>query len=136
MNVPFQDYERVYEELGGIPGWLTYFGFTYSQTRDLGRSLEETLRYARTLITREFENFLKGREGARERYLAVMRTVSDGCASWGRIKRALEAMEGVSVGDSQVYNYLQHLLEASWIAKVGDAYCPSEPLIGRAFGEP
>ncbi|MGC9105446.1 MAG: hypothetical protein ACP5HQ_03365 [Thermoprotei archaeon] len=50
------------------------------------------------------------------------------------MRSALEAMEGVS--DSQVYNYLQHLMETSWIAKVGDAYCPSEPLIGRAFGEP
>jgi len=52
---------------------LTYFGFVYSQRKALEESVNETLNYAKKLIVKEFENFLKGREIARKRYLVIMR---------------------------------------------------------------
>jgi len=62
-----------------------------------------------------------------------MRAVSR-CATWSEIRRALEASEGARVSDSELSNYLTQLMDSSWIVKTDRGYCPSEPLIGRAFG--
>ncbi|WP_243674847.1 ATP-binding protein [Vulcanisaeta distributa] len=65
--------EGVYDELGGIPGWLTYYGFNYLQFGDHEEAIKRTLEYAVQLVRQEFENFLRGgREEARERYYAIM----------------------------------------------------------------
>ncbi|BFH74661.1 ATP-binding protein [Sulfurisphaera javensis] len=132
LNISFNKEEEVYETIGGIPGWLTYFGFTYYQTRNYEESVRKTLEYAKKLIYREFENFLKPRYIAKERYYTAMRTISN-CASWSEIKRSLEAKEGIEISDSEIYNYLIQLLKHSWIVKEDDKYCPSEPLIGKTF---
>ncbi|QXJ28530.1 AAA family ATPase [Saccharolobus shibatae] len=133
ININFTEYDKVYEEIGGIPGWLTYFGYTYSRTRDLRKSLDETFSFAKRLIIHEFENFLADKGEARKRYLNIMRTVSVSCSSWSKIKRELEAMEGITISDSVIYNYLKHLLDSSWTVKNDDVYCPSEPLIRKTF---
>jgi len=133
LGIEFREYDMVYDTIGGIPGWLTYFGYYYGQDRDLGRALERTLRTALGLIREEFESFLRTRYIARERYLAIMRAVSR-CATWSEIRRALEASEGARVSDSELSNYLTQLIDSSWIVKTERGYCPSEPLIGKAFG--
>ncbi|GAB6944011.1 hypothetical protein [Vulcanisaeta sp. JCM 14467] len=55
---------------------------------------------------RSFENFLKGRE---------------------------EAREGYEVDDKKVTELLQNLVDASFLTKENDLYKPSDPLIARAF---
>lgn len=132
LGIEFNEFEHVYNKIGGIPGWLTYFGFVYSQRKALEESVNETLNYAKKLIAKEFENFLKGREIARNRYLVIMREISK-CASWSTIKHALEVNEGNVISDSEVYNYLNHLVKHSWITKKDEKYCPAEPLIGYTF---
>lgn len=132
LKVDFRDYEKVYEELGGIPGWLTYFGLRYYETRDFNKAITETLDYAKRLILSEFEHFLLDKAMARVRYYTVMRSVAE-CNNWSGIKNALEAKEGVRISDSELSNYLNHLLTSSWLVKLDDKYCPSEPLIGKAF---
>ena len=125
LGVEFRDYDLVYDAVGGIPGWLTYFGYYYYQGRDL--------RGALGLIREEFENFLKSRPLARERYITVMKAIAR-CATWSEVKGALEAREGVRVSDSELSNYLRQLMDSSWVVKGEDGrYCPAEPLIGRAF---
>mgnify|MGYP001772493122 CR=1 FL=1 len=132
LGIEFNDFEEVYNKIGGIPGWLTYFGFVYSQKRELEESINETLNYAKRLIKKEFENFLKGREVARNRYLVIMKEISK-CANWSIIKHALEVNEGITISDSEVYNYLNQLMKHSWIVKKDEKYCPAEPLIGYTF---
>ncbi|MGB9730371.1 MAG: AAA family ATPase [Thermoprotei archaeon] len=132
LNIVFHEYERVYNELGGIPGWLTYFGFRYSEVRDLNVAIEETLNYAKNLIIREFENFLKDKVVARERYYAVMRALSN-CGSWSKVRRALEVLEGRRISDSEISNYIKKLIEISFIYKKDETYCPTDPLIGKTF---
>ncbi|QIW24547.1 ATP-binding protein [Sulfolobus sp. S-194] len=132
VKIEFKDYDTVYETIGGIPGWLTYFGSVYLDTRNLKISIDKTLDYAKRLILREFENFLKGREVARKRYFVVMRTLVN-CGKWSDVKHALEAEEGIEISDSEIHNYLRQLIRHSWIIKEGDRYCPAEPLIGYTF---
>jgi AAA+ ATPase superfamily predicted ATPase len=132
LNINFKDFDIIYENLGGIPGWLTYFGYYYYQERDLNEALSKTINTAIGLIREEFNNFLKTRTIVRDRYLTVMKAVIS-CNSWSEIKRALEAREGIEISDSEVYNYLNQLFDASWIVKNNKKYCPSEPLIAKAF---
>ncbi len=132
QRLAFNEYERVYKEIGGIPGWLTYFGFTYTENRDLEMALKKTIEHAKRLVIMEFENFLVDKQIARRRYYTVMRAVAR-CSRWSEVKRSLEAEEGIRISDSEVYNYLTHLLDSSWIVKEGDVYCPTDPLIGVAF---
>ncbi len=39
----------------------------------------------------------------------------------------------MEVSDSRISEYLRQLLDSAWIIKVGNKYCPAEPLIGAAF---
>jgi Predicted ATPase (AAA+ superfamily) len=43
INIQFKEHEGVYLALGGIPGWLTYFGFRYYELKEFNRALTETL---------------------------------------------------------------------------------------------
>ncbi|WP_240931258.1 AAA family ATPase [Acidianus sulfidivorans] len=131
-NVNFEEYDLVYNKIGGIPGWLTYFGFTFINCRNLEKSLNITLDYAKQLIIKEFDNFLKGREVARKRYLTIMKILAK-CGKWSDVKIALELEEGHEISDSEVYNYLNQLIRHSWIVKENEKYCPAEPLIGNSF---
>ena len=133
LGIGFNDFDKVYEVLGGIPGWLTYFGIKYYEYRDLERAIGETVSYATALIRQEFENLLADKPAARDRYLTIMRIIARECAGWSEIKRGLEAEFGVEIGDSRISDYLRQLLDSSWIVKIGNKYCPAEPLIGMAF---
>lgn len=133
LNIEFRDYDEVYGRLGGIPGWLTYFGLKYYESRDLGKAINEVINYAAALIRREFDNFLIDKQSAKDRYLAIMRMMSNECVGWGEVKRGLEAMIGMGISDSRISEYLRQLLDSSWVIKVNDKYCPAEPLIGAAF---
>ncbi|MBC7092089.1 MAG: ATP-binding protein [Nitrososphaeria archaeon] len=66
LKISFNRFEEVYEKLGGIPGWLTYSGFRYSEYRDFDKSIAKTLDIARKLILEEFKNFLKDKEIAKK----------------------------------------------------------------------
>ncbi|WP_243681234.1 hypothetical protein [Vulcanisaeta souniana] len=90
--------------------------------------------YATALIMQEFHNFLTDKAAAKDRYLAIMRIVARECAGWGgEIKNGLEVALGMEVSDSRISEYLRQLLDSAWIIKVGNKYCPAEPLIGAAF---
>nr|KJR72934.1 MAG: ATPase [Thermoproteus sp. AZ2] len=131
-GVEFDKGEDVYEELGGIPGWLAAFGNAYLRTRDLGKALGDVVGAAVGLIRKEFENFLIGREVAKRRYEAVMRAAKR-CATWSEVKRALEAQEGRSINDAEVAKLIRNLADWAFLEKRGEAYCPPDPLIARAF---
>lgn len=132
VKVKFDKFEEVYENIGGIPGWLTYFGYNYYRTLDFDKSLKMALESAKKLIISEFENFLLDKYIARKRYYTIMRTVSS-CARWSDIKRRLEDEIGHKINDSEIHNYLNQLQRSSWIIKENEKYCPAEKLIGYAF---
>lgn len=133
LNIEFKDHQRVYEELGGIPGWLTYFGYHFYQTRNFDEALKKTIEKAKELINEEFNNFLTKRPIAKERYIIIMKKIASECSKWSEIKMTLEAHEGREISDSEIYNYLNSLIEASWIIKEGNTYCPAEKLIAKTF---
>jgi AAA+ ATPase superfamily predicted ATPase len=123
--------EEAYSTLGGIAGWLTYYGFhrtRASHMEAIGRTLEEGV----TMVRAEFEAFLVGRETARRRYVEVMIRCGSGCR-WSEVKRSLSAMEGREINDKEVSRLLSNLEEAGFLVKVGEIYVPPDPMIRRAF---
>ncbi|MGC8607765.1 MAG: AAA family ATPase [Vulcanisaeta sp.] len=132
LSVSDEYLEDAYNNLGGIPGWLTFYGFNYLQSGNHYESIRRTLEYAIDLIKQEFENFLKNREEARERYYTLMMICSHGCR-WSDAKRYLEAKEGVRIDDKKITELLQNLVDSSFLMKENDIYKPSDPLIAKAF---
>lgn len=86
LGIEFGREEEVYKILEGIPGWLTYFGYKYSITKNFEKSINETLTYANKLIKKELENFLQDKLIAKNRYLNIMRLLATDCDSWSEIK--------------------------------------------------
>ena len=127
-GINFGDEERVFDVLGGNPGWLTYFGYIYTKTRDEERAIAETKNYAKRLLSKELCNFLKGRD--KRRYLKVIETCKEGC-SWKEIKNSLEALEGREINDGTVHDVLNNLLEYSFLIKDGEKYVIADKLLGE-----
>jgi AAA+ ATPase superfamily predicted ATPase len=127
-GIEFRGGEGVYRELGGNPGWLTYFGYVYIKKGE--NPLEETKAYAMRLLTREFCNFLRegGRMQSKQRYLRVIEVCKEGC-SWKEVKNSLEALEGRRINDNTVYNVINNLLGYSFLVEREGRYYLSDPLL-------
>ena len=99
------------DKLGGIIGWLTYYGYVRSFG---GRDLESIINDAVNLAKQELENFLKTRVNGR-RYRVILRSLANDVREWGRLKRTLEDYEGVSISDRVIYEILTTLKNHSII---------------------
>lgn len=132
IKVNDNELEEVYNNLGGVPGWLTYYGFYYIQYRDHKTALERTISTGIELIREEFRNFLLTRQEAKERYYVILQTCKRGCR-WSDIKRAIEAKEGVRIDDKEVTGLIKNLVNASFLIKEGEVYKPTDILITKAF---
>ncbi len=126
------DAERVYRAVGGLPGWLTYFGYTYVSVRNEEESIRRTISYAVELIRQEFAHFLEGRWAAERRYQVIMEAAAE-CAAWSELKRAVEAAEGRHINDAEITRLVRNLVDYGFLEKRGDVYCPPDPLISTAF---
>ena len=99
------------DKLGGIIGWLTYYGYVRSFG---GRDLESIINDAVNLAKQELENFLKTRVNGR-RYRVILRSLANDVREWGRLKRTLEDYEGVSISDRVIHEILTTLKNHSII---------------------
>ena len=83
------------EQLDGIMGWLTYFGFKSVQAGGATeKALRETVRDGSKLSLHEFGHFLRTREQAKRRYERVMKKAAElRKARWSELKKALDLAE-------------------------------------------
>ena len=132
IKVDERELEDAYNNLGGIPGWLTYYGFYYLQLKDHKTALEKAISTAVKLIKEEFNNFLSNRKEAKERYYTIMQVCKRGCR-WSDVKRAIEAKEGISVDDKEVSSLIKNLVDSSFLTKEGEIYKPADILMSNAF---
>lgn len=124
QGIEFDKAEQVYEELGGNPGWLTFFGHRALRV-GFDDVLSETRREAIDLIRREICNFINEGRHLVERggYLRILEVCVGGCR-WSIIKKALEAMEGRELNNSIVDSLIKALLDYS-LKRVIPTYCPT-----------
>ncbi|MGC9227701.1 AAA family ATPase [Caldivirga sp.] len=130
-GIEFNEAERIYEELGGNPGWLTLFGYRALRV-GVHEALNEVKMEAVKLIRREVCNFInEGRHLAERRYIRILETCMNGC-SWSMIKRTLEAMEGRELNNATVASLIKALLDYSLLIKEGDNYALPDKLMRDA----
>ncbi len=123
-KVPRKEIDIVVDELDGIIGWLTYYG--YLRVSGNGDFME-IKRGAVELARIELENFLRGRVS--RRYRLVLKLLTEGVKEWSLLKRSLEKAEGRELSDRVVYEILQQLKTHSIIDEENNF---TDPVIGEA----
>lgn len=121
------------EKLDGIIGWLTMFGARCLKKGVSLASLNTVMEEGSKLARREFENFLKGREVARNRYERIMNHLARSPSTWSGIKHYLEAREGREMNDRKVTELIGTLVRAGFVEREDSGYAVSDPLLGHSF---
>ncbi|MDW8036170.1 MAG: ATP-binding protein [Candidatus Korarchaeum sp.] len=127
LKVPEEEVTQAVSKLGGVIGWLTFYGYLRSKGDDnaLDRALDEGSRMAAS----ELNSFLSNRQVARRRYVEVLRTLTRP-STWSEVKRSLRLIANVS--DKQVSNYLKELVHHGFVERRGDLYSIADPLLVEA----
>ncbi len=124
--------EKVSQRFDGVIGWLTYCGFKAREEKELGeRTVEEAARLARRMVAAEFRSFLGLYRS--DRYEAIMKSLAGGSRTWAQLKKAVEAEEGMAIGQSEITKLLSNLEDAGFVAKSDDgAYAIPDPMVSEA----
>ena len=126
--------EYAVEKLGGIPGWLTLFGYTAVTRGRVDRAtVDEVLDIASSIALEELKHFLELRYQAAKRYVTILKAIAQGFNTWSKIKRFLEIEEGARISDSDLYLLLKNLIDASIIRKSDNEYIIQDPVLKHAI---
>jgi AAA+ ATPase superfamily predicted ATPase len=125
-GINFTNAEKVYRELGGNPGWLTYYGYVYLREGE-ENALIRVKHYAKRLLAKELCNFIMEGNRSLKRYLKIIETCKDGC-SWKEIRNGLEALEGRAINDKIVKTIIENLIDYSLLIKE-EKYQLADPLL-------
>ncbi len=126
--------EEVVEKLGGIPGWLTMYGYHAVINREYnGQLLERILEEASRIVLKEYKNFLETRPLAAKRYTIILKAVAEGYNEWSKIKRYLELEEGKKISDSIFTQLLRNLVDAGFLEKTSKGYRIPDPVLAYAI---
>lgn len=126
-KIEFEEIREVIENLDGIIGWVTYYGWFRYKGFSHRLSLERVREEGKIIIKKELENFLEGRK-ARIRYLKILKSLTKGSNSWNLLKQKFRK-EGLNISDVQLNLYLKELINFGFVEKVGDKYFISDPLL-------
>lgn len=110
ISISESEIEEAVDNLNGIIGWLTYFG--YSKWKN-GKTLSEIKREAVNLARKELENLIKYRMS--RRYPIVLRLLAKGIRSWSKLKKEIEKIEKREVSDRVLHDILNQLKKHSII---------------------
>lgn len=132
-QLSIKEIEEVIEELDGVMGWLTAYGWFRNQNLNHKNALMKTLEEGKKLAKEELNKFLDNRK-AKANYIFLLKTLARNKNSWGIIKNEF-IRKGKKVSDRQLLLYLKELIEYSLIEKEKDRYKISDPLHIRAIEE-
>ena len=126
-RIGFEEIKEVIDNLDGIIGWITYYGwFRYEGFSHL-KAIEKVKEDGRIIVKKELENFLKERK-AKTKYLKLIRYLIRGHNRWNSLQQEFRK-GGVIVSDSQLGLYLKELSDYGFIEKIIDKYFVSDPLL-------
>ena len=129
IKISKEEIAQAVNELDGIIGWLTLYGFYRIEERE---ALEKVKENASEMVKKEIEAFLKNRAQAKNRYIAILEALSQGAKSWKEIKTYLTIKEGKRIPDIRLATYLKTLRNYGFIEKKG-GYRLTDPLIKEAL---
>ncbi|HIH72191.1 MAG TPA: ATP-binding protein [Thermococcaceae archaeon] len=130
--------ERAVRELGGVPGFVSYYGLTVTNLvrrgvaveKALPRALEESRKYALDEWKKDLEAFLNVYSSPI--YVEVLRVLANAYPSALRgaeVYRELEKEEKAPRRIQHIYKYLDTLEKAGFIRSEGGRYWIEDPLL-------
>ncbi len=132
LDWPRASIEEAVNVLDGIPGWLTFYGYTAYTTHSHSEALQKAVEEGSALIRSELESFLALRQQARTRYLELLRCLSLHPMSWSELKRCLETSVGRRFNNAQFTRYVRELIDYGFVVKENGVYRLADPLIAYA----
>lgn len=121
-------------ELDGVIGWLTFFGYELMERGQIKDALVRTIEKGSRLEAQELEHFLKTREQGRRRYMVILKAAARlGRARWIDLKTNVETTERKRITDERFSNLLENLVKADFLNKEGNEYFVPDPLLVRAM---
>jgi AAA+ ATPase superfamily predicted ATPase len=126
-KIEFEEVREVVENLDGIIGWVTYYGWFRYKGLSHRKALEKVKEEGSVLTKKELENFL-GERKAKARYLKLLKYLKKGYNSWSSLKQAFKK-DGLRISDSQLNLYLKELIDFGFIEKINDKYFVTDPLL-------
>ncbi len=130
-TITFDESQDVIENLDGIIGWTTAYGWLRSKHQPHAASLQRVKEEGKILVRQELHRFLETRKVQRN-YLLVLRNLSKGEQSWSEIKTFFTRQHN-KIGDGQLQLYLQELSQYGFIEKTNEKYYIADPLLMDAM---
>lgn len=132
-QLKIEEIEEIIEELDGIIGWLTAYGWFRNQNINHRNALTKTIEEGKKLAKEELNKFLDNRK-ARANYIFLLKLLAKNKDSWGIIKNEF-VRRGKRISDRQLSLYIRELIDYGFIEKDEDKYKISDPLHVRAIEE-
>lgn len=132
-QLKMEEIEEVIEELDGIVGWLTAYGWFRSQNINHKNALAKTIEEGKKLAKEELNKFLENRK-AKANYLFLLKTLMKNKNTWTFIKNEF-IRKGKKISDRQLVLYIKELVDYGFIEKERDQYKILDPLYIRAIEE-
>lgn len=129
IDVSEHEIEEAVDELDGIVGWLTLYGYNRYLGLSHGEALTKLKDDARRLILSEFSKLKE----LSPRYELAMKAVANGRHRWKEIKGAVELLEGKRLDDKNFSNVLNNLVRYGYLEKTIDGYFIPDPLVELTF---
>jgi AAA+ ATPase superfamily predicted ATPase len=122
--------EDALENLDGVIGWLTYFGYSLATG---GLSPEKIYEKASILAVDELKKALKLYGAGEPRYSEALKIIATlGSATWSQLRTGIEARLG-KITDSTLSNILRNLKDSGFIRKDEGKYTVADPTLRRGI---
>lgn len=126
ITIPDHEVEEVVNNLDGIPGWLTLYGY-YRGVRELGHkgALNRVFEVGSKLVLEELEKIIAP---SKRRYLAILEAITRGATRWSQIKTYVEYRTRTRIADKNFTDLLKKLVKYGIIEKREGQYRITDPL--------
>ena len=108
--------KEVVDNLDGIIGWTSFYGWLRSQGTNHKKALERVIEDGKAVALRELQHFLGSRR-AKQKYLKILRYFSQGQNTWNELRLSF-SKDKVKLTESQLGLYLNELQSYGFIAKI------------------
>ncbi len=131
VNVNRGEIEEAVKRLGGVAGWLTYYGH-FRGVKGMGQeeALKSVFDEGSRIVIKEINGLISH---SRNRYLAVLRLLSEGPSTWTGIKSYVTAKNGI-ISDTRLNALMQNLVKFGIVEKSkSDTYSIIDPVTVAAI---
>lgn len=132
-KITFAEVNEVIEQLDGIIGWTTFYGWLRYKNHSPETALAKVKKEGKETVRRELRKFLDRRK-TEGKYLRLLKYLAKGYNTWGELKYNF-AKDKLKAADSQLLLYLNELQDYGFVEKTEEQYLIADPLLVVAVKE-